>query len=1038
MNNTAQDSENTLRYDAFISYRHKELDTTAAIEIQRRLETYRIPGYIKKKTERQKMGKVFRDQDELPLMADLGEGIIEALDASEWLIVVCTPDLPQSRWCLAEIDHFIKTGRRHKILTVLASGEPEQSFPAQLRFERLEDGTMIEREPLAADIRSANIPQMKKKIKGEILRLLAPILGVGYDDLRRRQRERAMRLTVGVSLAAMVFFALFGGFSLWQNVLLQRQMELTEWQRNRAQHSQSLFLADLSQQQLEKNNPVHAALLALEALPDNLEQPERPFVIEAEYALRKAENYLAIPRWGQVRSFDYEGKGLAIDSGSTGQYVLLETTENDIYVFNTHTGELVSHFNLLKEHADTLFPSQGRKSFYLIDKDSKILYQSFMGLQSFDVKTGALLAEAPIPNDQFRWSNIYEDEDGGYIVMEDFKGWFFVYDFDLNLLFSSEPPKEVGVKSKVVKLAPGKHILATGYVTGQVRLWDVKTGKMLVEHRENELKLEELKYYRGEKGKADYFLSLSPKAICFFDAQSGELVRKLNAPEGEDFEDVVYSPVLDEFTISYRNRAVSSYNFWASAPYFSIERNVRLMEYSPDGKTLLLYLHGDIKLFSAATLEGWSDGELILSLSNVQEIDNYHATEQDHVNNLIYVIQDNNMASYQASNSIGVPGIGFVDENGDQKSAVFYRFSPDSSLFMVVYKEGTAGIYNTQTAELLATITHEGLAATNLEAGFSSDNRYIWFSGLNSRPVVLNWHTKEEVSPPWTDLPIDFNGLVSPDGRRYILSQAHLTADIPPYTAEFDVLTGEELHRVDFDISRRGWYSPDGKQVVLGDQNWLYVLDAEDWRIQHKLRGAWNEFLQMNFHWVNIRAMRALELTTWIDKDTGEGNRVAVADLATGLRLWEMPLDGIEVVDAALNANASLVAVLLSSRRVQVYEVDTGALRYNVELPTNTSELAFSTADHILLINRGGIALELWNLEAGKPFAYYDTGEAVDLGKRYGFSPDGKLLVMEESKAYDLHLRPCDSLENVVSRMRRWLNGRTLSASERQSYFLTD
>ena len=72
MNNTAQDSENTLRYDAFISYRHKELDTTAAIEIQRRLETYRIPGYIKKKTGRQKMGKVFRDQDELPLMADLG------------------------------------------------------------------------------------------------------------------------------------------------------------------------------------------------------------------------------------------------------------------------------------------------------------------------------------------------------------------------------------------------------------------------------------------------------------------------------------------------------------------------------------------------------------------------------------------------------------------------------------------------------------------------------------------------------------------------------------------------------------------------------------------------------------------------------------------------------------------------------------------------------------------------------------------------------------------------------------------------------
>ena len=56
-----QQTDNTIKYDAFISYRHKDLDTAAAVEIQRRLETYRIPGYIKKKTGRNRMGKVFRD-----------------------------------------------------------------------------------------------------------------------------------------------------------------------------------------------------------------------------------------------------------------------------------------------------------------------------------------------------------------------------------------------------------------------------------------------------------------------------------------------------------------------------------------------------------------------------------------------------------------------------------------------------------------------------------------------------------------------------------------------------------------------------------------------------------------------------------------------------------------------------------------------------------------------------------------------------------------------------------------------------------------
>ncbi|MDI9471944.1 MAG: toll/interleukin-1 receptor domain-containing protein [Bacillota bacterium] len=1028
-----------LKYDAFISYRHKDLDITVAKAIHKQIETYRIPGSIKKKTGRQKMGKVFRDQDELPLMADLGEGIIRALDASDWLIVVCTPDLPQSRWCLAEIDHFIKTGRRDRILTVLAAGEPEESFPPQLRFVEDEDGNIIEKEPLAADIRAKSKAQMLKKLRNEKLRLLAPMLGVGYDDLRRRQRERALRLTVGVSLAAVVFFAAFGGYVLRQNVLLQKQMEETERQRSTAQRSQSLFLADLSQQQLEKNNPVHAVLLALEALPDNLEQPERPYVIEAEYALRKAENYLATPRWNQVRSFEYEGRALAIDSGSTGKYVLLETAEDNVYIFDAHTGEAVSHLDMWEMHADALFPGSSLESYYLIDKDSKILYRSYKGLQSFDAMTGALLAEIPFPHDEFSWIDIYEDEDGGYIVLDDNKGWFFVYDFDLNLLFSSEPPEEVGVKSKVVKMAAGKHLLATGYITGQVRLWDVKTGEMVIEHYKNELTLEGLKYYRGEDGRPDYFLSLSSGVICFINAESGELVRLVRAPEGAKFKDAVYSPVLDEFTISYMGNEVSSYDFWASEPHSSTERYVRLMEYSPDGKMLFLYLYGEISSYSAATLEGWSNGELILSLSDIQAAGTYHVTEQDRKNGLIYVVRDNNLASYKASDSIAAPSIGLADEDGEEQIPAFYCFSPDSSLFMVVYKGGTAVIYDAKTSQLLTTIKHDGLTGTNLDAGFSSDNRYIWFSSLDNGPVVLKLQTKEEVSPPWTDLPIDFKGVISPDGRRYILTHPRTDSEMADYTAEFDVLTGEELHRVNFDISRRGWYSPDGKQVVLGDQNRFYILDAEDWSIQHELRGSWNEFLTMNFHWVNIRSMRALELTTWKDDDTGDGNRIAVADLAAGRRLWEQSLDGIKVEDAALNSDASLVAVLYNSSHVRVYEVDTGVLRYDVLLPYDTLELAFGVKDHILLINRERVAFELWDLEEGKPFAHYDAGVRVRLAKRCNFSPDGNLLVMEETLGgSDFHLRRCDRLDNVVSRMQYWLDGRTLSASEKQRYFLTE
>lgn len=75
---------------------------------------------------------------------------------------------------MKEIDAFIALGRRDRILTVLVSDEPEESFPAQLRFVE-QDGRLIEKEPLAANIASADRAGMMKRLKSEKLRILAPM-----------------------------------------------------------------------------------------------------------------------------------------------------------------------------------------------------------------------------------------------------------------------------------------------------------------------------------------------------------------------------------------------------------------------------------------------------------------------------------------------------------------------------------------------------------------------------------------------------------------------------------------------------------------------------------------------------------------------------------------------------------------------------------------------------------------------------------------------------------------------------------------------
>ncbi len=143
-------------YKAFISYRHTSPDQEIASKLHTLIETYTVPKDIREKLGIQKMGRVFRDQEELPLSKDLGADIRAALENSEWLIVVCSPRYLESRWCNAELDYFIELGKRDHILPILVEGEPDESFPAQLRFEEV-DGRTVEIEPLAADVRAATV-----------------------------------------------------------------------------------------------------------------------------------------------------------------------------------------------------------------------------------------------------------------------------------------------------------------------------------------------------------------------------------------------------------------------------------------------------------------------------------------------------------------------------------------------------------------------------------------------------------------------------------------------------------------------------------------------------------------------------------------------------------------------------------------------------------------------------------------------------------------------------------------------------------------
>jgi len=210
-------SEDRLRYRAFISYSHR--DKTWGDWLHRSLETFRVPRQLADRTEDSnsmpaRVYPVFRDREELPTSSDLGTTINDALAQSESLIVICSPNSAQSRWVNEEILSFKRLGRGDRIFCLIVDGEPnasddparttEECFPEALRYALGDDGELgdVRTEPIAADAR-----KHKDGKRDSLLKVTAGVLGVGFDDLKRRDLQRQIRRWTWLSTGAICLLA---------------------------------------------------------------------------------------------------------------------------------------------------------------------------------------------------------------------------------------------------------------------------------------------------------------------------------------------------------------------------------------------------------------------------------------------------------------------------------------------------------------------------------------------------------------------------------------------------------------------------------------------------------------------------------------------------------------------------------------------------------------------------------------------------------------------------------------------------------------
>ena len=209
------------RYWAFISYSHR--DEQWSKWLHEGIETYKIPSSLVARPLRggstpRRMFPLFRDREELPGAAELGAQIRQAIEQSLYLIVICSPRAAISSWVNREVQVFKALGREDRLLCLIVDGEPDadahagelECFPPAVRFKVNAAGELTNEptQPIAADARPGKDGKNNAQLK-----LLAGMLGVGFDQLHQRERQRKLRRRVRLTLAGVFALALvFTGY----------------------------------------------------------------------------------------------------------------------------------------------------------------------------------------------------------------------------------------------------------------------------------------------------------------------------------------------------------------------------------------------------------------------------------------------------------------------------------------------------------------------------------------------------------------------------------------------------------------------------------------------------------------------------------------------------------------------------------------------------------------------------------------------------------------------------------------------------------
>lgn len=450
------------KYQAFISYRHADNTEPGrewATWLHQSIEKYVVPSELVGKPDGRggkippRIFPVFRDEQALPANADLANSITGALDNTNMLIVLCSPNARASTYVADEIDYFKKLGHSDRIIAAMINGEPNTSwdtskhklgfseqdecFPIPLQFKYDENGqpTKERAEPIAADFRINNdgkkeqgwtspiayrqqlkkqtsldrntierkVNDYEKQLHLMLLKVIAGILGIPLDDLTQRDKEYQLEIEkqkartlrkwlFGVFVLAIIAIAA-SIFAFINEKKALANEALANQQKNSAQISQSTSLMQLAQIENEKGNYDKALLIGLSGISGDYGGP-RPAIDNTD-ALKTAIKQNR--KIAELIHNDFVKDSIV----SSNEKYLAVQLENNIEVWSLETLEILHSFSHNSVIGKILFTPDSKNIVSIAD-NTLVVWNIETGTQDSNIEHSINFTDLIVgPNNQY-------------------------------------------------------------------------------------------------------------------------------------------------------------------------------------------------------------------------------------------------------------------------------------------------------------------------------------------------------------------------------------------------------------------------------------------------------------------------------------------------------------------------------------------------------------------------------------------------------------------------------------------------------------